>query len=126
VEKSKHKDAIIVYPYENQKNVSKSWDGNETPQPPVPENEKNNFPSGPIITVTWGKAIPQIKSHKLLDNLGNEVAHMYLTPGTDQHLQGSNTIAMYSHSPLKPNTTYTVKIETEKGDTIEWSFTTAP
>lgn len=116
----------VLYPWEGQTDVPRSWDGYENPQPPVPPG---GYPSGTIITATFIASTPTIQVHKLIDPSGAELAHTWLSPANDQHLaQTGNVISLYADEPLEPLTTYRVVLEgTRKGQPwqIEWSFTTA-
>jgi hypothetical protein len=117
----------VVYPYDGQQDADLSWDGAESPQPPKPSN---GYPSGPIITLQFGTGITftiNDNADVLLDENGNPVPHTLLTPKNDPHLAGTSTVSVYSDSPLKPDTTYTVRLEgTRVGEPWEktWSFKT--
>jgi len=116
----------VLYPWEGQTDVPRSWDGYESPQPPVPPG---GYPSGTIITATFILPLPVVQVHKLVDPSGAELPHTWLSPANDQHLaQTGNVVSLYADEPLEPLTTYRVVLEgTRKGQAwqLEWSFTTA-
>jgi uncharacterized protein YkwD len=121
----------VLYPADGQINVPKTWDGMESPQPPPPPS---GYPSGPIITVTFGSKLGfKISGHELTDDTGNAVDHMFLAPFANSELNIKkdqmldNEIAMYSNKPLSPKAKYNVSIAVERGGKnleIKWSFTT--
>jgi len=119
-------DRTVIYPYDGQVDVDRSWDGLESPQPPVPPT---GYPSGPIVTATFAGALPTLTGHRLLDPSGAEIPHTWLTPATDEHLEiAGNVWSLYAHDPLEASTTYRVILEgTRRGEpyALEWSFTTA-
>jgi hypothetical protein len=117
-------DSVILYPWEGQTDVPLSWNGMESPQPPIPPG---GYPSGPIITVTFGSAVPHFDTHELLGPNGRGIEHIWLTPTTDSHLSGTETVSLYSHAPLDPGSLHTVRlIGAWHGEPyeLEWSFTT--
>jgi uncharacterized protein YkwD len=119
-------DLIILYPYDGQVDVPISWDGLESPQPPIPPG---GYPSGPIVTATFVASMPQIEKHQILDPQATEIEHTWLTPGSDQHLSGTETVSLYPHAPLKADTTYRVRFTGNRDGTkweLLWSFTTSP
>jgi len=120
-------DEPVHYPWAGQTGVPKSWDGAESPQPPLPQGA--SYPSGPVITLTFPAGAFQIASHRLLDPGDAEVAHQFVDPGTDPHGFLSQTVSLYALNPLQGSTTYTVELQgTWKGaeTTWEWNFTTGP
>ena len=115
----------VLYPWEGQTDVDRSWDGMESPMPPPPPN---GYPSGPIVTATFVGKEPSVTSHKLVDPTGAELPHTWLTPSTDQHLADTQTVSLYADEPLAPLTTYRVELAGSRNGqpwTLEWSFTTA-
>ena len=119
-------ELIILFPYDGQVDVPISWDGLESPQPPIPPS---GYPSGPIVTATFVSSMPQIEKHQILDPQANEIEHTWLTPGSDQHLSGTETVSLYPHAPLKADMTYRVRFTGNRDGTkweLMWSFTTRP
>ncbi len=116
----------VLYPWEGQVEVPRSWDGFESPQPPPPPG---GYPSGSIITATFVIPVPTIQQHQLLDPSGADVAHTWLTPQNDEHLaQSGNVFSLYADDPLQPLTSYRVVLSGTRGGQpwdLEWSFTTA-
>jgi hypothetical protein len=120
----------VAYPYDGQTGVYRQWLGNESPQPPMPAGQ--NYPSGPIITLTFpGSYLSSkpfsISIHDLIDPTGNGVAHEWVTPANDPAGMLSRTVSLYSYDPLLPNTKYTVRLEGKwsgEDRVWEWSFTT--
>ena len=120
-------DQPVRYPWPGQTGVPKSWDGAESPQPPLPQGA--SYPSGPIITLTFPAGAFQIGSHRLLDPTNAEVTHQFVDPGSDPHGFLSQTVSLYALNPLQGNATYTVELQgIWKGaeTTWEWTFTTGP
>jgi hypothetical protein len=113
-----------MYPFGGQTGVPRSWDGaTESPALPVPPK---GWPSGYPIML-YGTEL-QISTHKLFDDTGAEVEHIYLAPG-DAASMGilRNEFALYANAPLKKATTYRVLFEgTRKGEAfkVDWTFTT--
>jgi uncharacterized protein YkwD len=117
----------VAYPYDGQQGVVPGWGGNESPQPPLPPGSA--YPSGPIITLTFSDTNFSITEHTLLDDMGNELAHMYVDPSNDPFQFLKQTISLYSLMPLKGNALHTVKVTgtwKSQTKTWEWSFTTGP
>ncbi|MBM4372409.1 MAG: hypothetical protein FJ098_12190, partial [Deltaproteobacteria bacterium] len=117
----------VPYPAPGQTGVPASWDGMESPQPPLPAGSA--YPSGPVITLSFPAGAFQIDSHRLLGPGPVEVAHQYLDPGSDPHGYLERTVALYALSPLQEGTTYTVELKgLWKGAdaTWQWQFTTGP
>ena len=117
----------VRYPWHGQTGVPKSWDGAESPQPPLPQGA--SYPSGPIITLTFPAGAFQVTAHRLLDPGGAEVAHQFVDPGNDPHGFLSQTVSLYALDPLQGSATYSVELQGSwKGaeTTWEWDFTTGP
>ncbi len=117
----------VRYPWHGQTGVPKSWDGAESPQPPLPPGA--SYPSGPVITLTFPAGAFDVTTHRLLDSTGAEVAHQFVDPGNDPHGFLSQTVSLYALDPLQGNATHTVELQgTWKGaeTTWEWEFTTGP
>jgi len=117
----------VRYPWPGQTGVPTSWDGMESPQPPMPAG--SSYPSGPVITLTFPAGAFQISSHRVLDPSAAEVEHQFVDPGSDPAGFLSETVALYALNPLQGNATYTVELQGAwKGaeTTWEWQFTTGP
>ncbi|MFT7622027.1 MAG: hypothetical protein ACI9WU_001192 [Myxococcota bacterium] len=122
----------IVWPPDGATNVALSWDGLESPKPPAPPN---GYPSGPVITMTFGRDTAfEVLEHQFLEldvesAVDTEVPlpHTLLTPSNDVNLEGESSVALYSDNPLAPATTYEVRLR-GIADGVEffraWSFTT--
>ena len=120
-------DPIIVYPWPGQDGVPRSWNGGESPQPKPPPS---GYPSGPMITATMPFAAQFGDDHQLLDPLGNNVPHVWLTPANDPAMSSfaNSSVALYAHGPLAAETTYTVVLPLQRNaeeHTLIWRFTTA-
>jgi len=115
----------VAWPYDGQTGVNPSWDGMESPQPPLPKG--HNYPSGPIITFTFPSSGFKITTHELHGPSGEAVEHQWVTPDNDPAKFLQDTVSLYSLSPLKPFSEYSVKLTgTWKGkDHVwEWGFVT--
>lgn len=118
-------DAVVVYPPDGAKDVKRSFDGYESPQPP---NPPDGYPSGTIITAQFGKSIGfKILGHQLLENGSNPVPHLFLAPFEDAGMEvmkdpntwmSDNHVAMYAFEPLQSQTAYTAIIDMERGGQI--------
>ena len=114
---------VVVYPWDGQTGLKRSWDGYESPQPPPPES---GYPSGTIITLTTSAGMAlEIDSHQILDPAGTPLDHVWHPKGSNGFM--SATWALYANSPLEPETTYTVSLSGQLAGSAwskEWSFTT--
>jgi hypothetical protein len=112
-----------IYPFNDQVGVGPSWHGNETPQPPKPNN---GYPSGPIITITSPKGVDLVVSkYNITDPYGVDIPVVFVDHRALDYLP--RTTAIYSHNPLSEDTTYTVFMSgTRNAKPWErtWSFTT--
>ena len=112
------------WPVPNATGVDTSWNGAESPQPPLPQGE--SYPSGPIITITFEKGSgPVLVFAELVDSAGQPVPAQVQHPGNDSWLK--DTWSLYAYSPLSSAATYTVTFKGNLGadPVIEtWSFTT--
>lgn len=118
-------ELVVPFPLDGMAGVPTWWDGAESPQPPLP----NAYPSGPILTVTFGKAAgyPNVR---LVDSdiqgPSGPVAHVANDESTDGDLC-CGVITLYPLAPLQAFTTYTVVVSYTKDGapgTTQWSFTT--
>ena len=114
----------VPWPPPDAVEVDTSWNGAESPQPPLPEGQ--SYPSGPVITLTFATGTSlQLESASLVDGGGGEVPIQVQTPDNDPWL--SSTWSIYAFSPLDPSTTYTVSLKgLINGDDYDgtWSFST--
>ncbi len=119
------KERVVLYPWPGQTDVPRSWDGAESPQPPVPDT---GYPSGPIITATTSEGAPlDITVHQLLDANGQEIPHVWHPRGSNGFM--SATWSLYAHDPLPASETFTVVLEGTHGAgdwSRTWTFTTRP
>ncbi len=119
---------MVVWPPDGVTEVDLSWDGYESPQPPAPPN---GYPSGPIITASFDLGTKlEVYGHSVTElNSGTNLEHTLLTPENDPHLEGESSLAIYTHSPLKPDQTYQVTVNGFVDGWWfgkSWSFTTRP
>jgi len=118
-------DHAVAYPYDGQTEVYPSWNGMESPQPPIPPG---GYPSGPIVTLTFpnsGKF--HMDDHRLLGPGDTQVEHMWVTPENDPGGFLSRTVAMYSIAPLQAKTEYRAIIggKWNNQDMVwDWKFVT--
>ena len=114
---------LVVYPPHGAVGVDTSWDGLESPQPPIPPG---GYPSGPIISV-HGSGELQIDEHVL--SVGDTpIEHVHLTSENDPNgAVGRQHYFLYANAPLRPETTHTVVVSgRHDGEPffLRWSFTT--
>ena len=118
-------DLPVAYPYPGQTDVYPSWDGMESPQPPIPNG---GYPSGTIITLTFPNSGQfKVATHALFGPSDQEIAHKWVDPANDPAGFLKRTVAMYSHSPLQDLTEYRVRMTGKwlnKDVVWEWTFTT--
>ena len=126
--KPTYENLIIPFPIDGMQGVPVDWYGNENPQPPLPAGEQ--YPSGPIITVTFGSASGfagvALNESEIVDSEGTLIPHVANDAQTDPDLC-CGVVTLYSYVPLDTFTTYTVWISYSKNGvagTFEWSFTT--
>lgn len=112
------------WPLPGMKGVSTSWNGYESPQPPLPAGEA--YPSGPIVTITFRQEdSKELIEATLADPSGTLVPVQVQSPQNDSWL--SDTWCLYAFSPLQPQTTYSVSFKGKRNgqDVVEsWEFTT--
>lgn len=108
---------FIFYPPDGAIGMPKSFEGNESPQPPIP---KGGYPSGTMITLQIQKNV-QWLGHKITEvDTKRDIPHMAISnvPDTDAHvaedpqsMSGINPyLALYPYAPLNPNTRYRVEV----------------
>ncbi len=115
-----------IYPPPGSSGIPPSFNGMETPQPPIPQG---GYPSGTIISVTWSATANFApEDHRIWkDGSTKDLAHVWVDPSNDGNLAGANTIAMYSNEPLEKGTKYWVYIKGKKNGAEwekEWFFVT--
>jgi hypothetical protein len=120
---------VVVYPYDGQTSVPKSWSGLEGPAPPAPSG---GFPSSyPVSIYAQGLSVTD---HVLTrDGDSTPISHLWLDQSSSQISAGLkgyfyDTAFLYG-APFAANTTYHVHIAgTHTGGTLtkDWSFTTGP
>ena len=97
----------VPWPPPGATEVDTSWNGAESPQPPLPQGE--SYPSGPVITLTFASGTSlSLTSAALVDSSGVEVPIQIQTPDNDPWL--STTWSIYAYDPLAPKTSYTVSL----------------
>jgi hypothetical protein len=121
-------NVVTVYPYDGQTCVPTSFNGLESPQPPMPST---GWPSGSFVSV-YAQNI-KVTDHQLTkDGDPTPIEHIYMDKSSSNVPAGYGgylqIIAfMYANKPLEPNTKYRAKIVgTHSGGdlNLEWSFTT--
>jgi uncharacterized protein YkwD len=107
-----------VYPPPGSSGIPPSFDGMESPQPPVPQG---GYPSGTIVSVTWSATANfAVEEHRIWkDGTTTDLPHVWVDPGNDANLAGANTIALYANAPLEKGTRYWVEIKGKKNG-AEW------
>jgi hypothetical protein len=113
----------VPWPPPGATGVDTSWNGAESPQPPLPEGE--SYPSGPIITLSFVNGASLALTTATLTGPAGEVSSQVQTPDNDSML--STTLAIYAYDPLASLTTYTVNVAgTVDGEPYEaaWTFAT--
>jgi uncharacterized protein YkwD len=117
----------VAWPAPGARDVARSWDGLESPQPPEPID---GYPSGPVISLTFGpiKTI-EVTHHEIvdLDQDRAVLAHVLLTPNNDPNLKGESSIALYTNNPLAPGHSYEVILKgfvDGQEFSRNWRFTT--
>ena len=134
-----YEGTIVVFPVDGMTGVPTSWDGMESPTPPLPAGEA--YPSGPILTVSFGAASgyagASIQDSWIMDPDGSLVSHVALQaakPGAQTDVNEGvdadlccGVLALYPVAPLQPLSTYTVHVDYSvngSAGNVEWSFTT--
>lgn len=122
------KELVTVYPYDGQTDFPTSFNGLESPQPPMPST---GWPSGSFISV-FAQNI-QVTDHVLtLDSDPTPIEHIWIDKNSSTVMAGyrgylSVVAFMYANKPLSPNTKYRAKVTgMHTGGTfnLEWTFTT--
>jgi uncharacterized protein YkwD len=119
-------DVVGIFPPPGATGIRVSFDGLESPEP---INPPTGWPSGTIITLTWAKSGAFIaQEHEIIDtSTGESLEHVFADQTNDTHLEGANTIALYSYDPLKKGTVYKVHLKGMKAGAVwekDWTFTT--
>jgi hypothetical protein len=114
----------LLYPFDGQTNVPRSFSGRESPEPPSPPQ---GWPSG--YPVTLYAANTTITDHTIrVDGTDEYLPHTFLAPG-DSRAFGLlvDEFFLYTHRPLAGKTTYRVRFagaQNGKPTVFEWTFTT--
>jgi hypothetical protein len=120
---------VVVYPYDGQTGVPKSFSGLEGPAPPAPSG---GFPSSYPVNI-YAQSL-SVTAHVLTrDGDTTPIAHLWLDKNSSQLASGllgyfSDTAFLYG-APFAASTKYHVHIAgTYAGGTLskDWSFTTGP
>ncbi len=113
-----------LWPIPDATGVARSWDGFESPTPPLPQGEK--YPSGPIVTVTFERSASlSLSEASLRGPDGALVPIQVQTPENDAYL--GSTWGLYAYAPLGAGARYTVRFSGRvdgEDATFQWSFTT--
>lgn len=113
-----------LWPVPDAPSVARSWNGFESPTPPLPSGEK--YPSGPIVTVTFERSVTlSFDEASLTSADGGAVPIQIQTPENDPYL--GSTWGLYAYSPLAAGTRYTARFSGRvdgEDATFQWSFTT--
>jgi uncharacterized protein YkwD len=121
----------ILYPYDGQVNVPRSFGGRESPEPPVPPS---GWPSGYPVSLN-AAGLKNITEHSIVvDGTKAPLPHTWLAPG-DMRAGGLlvDEFFLYTHKPLAAKTRYRVRIVGTQPDlatqvdapaVFEWTFTT--
>lgn len=103
----KGNDKLVVYPYDNQRDVHTTWENRETPNPLRNINDKS---IGYPITVSYfsKKNITSLGDTNitLKDGLGNKIEAYIKHPGNDDQL--TNSIIIIPSEPLNGATKYNI------------------
>jgi hypothetical protein len=117
----------VVWPRNGASEVPTLWGGQSEPAPPAPPGD---WPSGPVLTMTWAGHAFRAVAHELFDGQGRSVPHTFLDAENDPRLVGWDTVALYADEPLQAGTSYLVVLELETGaggrtrKTVDWAFQT--
>jgi hypothetical protein len=113
----------VPWPAPGAVDVDTSWNGAESPQPPLPDGA--SYPSGPVVTLTFANgASPVLDSASLVGPEGQVPAQVQ-TPDNDPWL--SSSWALYALDPLEAKTVYTLHFQgTVSGESYDasWTFET--
>ncbi len=117
----------IVSPTDGQKNVQPFWKDSEIPDPFRLHSVASKLVGYPIMFVRQGARRIVVRSFRLTDARGNQVAVFENFPGYDDHLKAEAFIM--PKKPLDPSSTYVATVEAidDNGKQIgkSWTFTTA-
>jgi len=118
----------VAYPFDGQMGVKTTWSKNERPNP-LRIHKDVRFPVGyPVVFAHFGPGSPVLKVRlaQINDEKDVEVPCHLNTPDNDNELH--NALFLIPKGPLKPNTTYFVRVEAsvENGPDVSriWRFTT--
>ena len=114
----------LVYPFDGQTDVPRSFSGRESPEPPAPPE---GWPSGyPVSLNAPGMTV---REHTIVVDGGTEnIPHIFMAPGDARaHDLLVDEFFLYTHRPLAPKTRYRVRLAGEQNGkpiVFEWTFTT--
>ncbi len=123
-------EGVVTYPYDGQKNVPLSWEGNESPNPLRVHGDAMG-PFGYVITLFhYGDpefaGVRNVKA-TLTTSDGKAVAVYLNTPQNDPMLQQG--VFLIPRVPLAPGTSYVVSVSARSDNGADlsrtWRFTTA-
>jgi hypothetical protein len=114
----------LVYPFDGQTEVPRSFSGRESPEPPPPPE---GWPSGyPVSLNAPGMTV---REHTIMVDGGNEdIPHTFMAPGDARaHDLLVDEFFLYTHRPLAARTRYRVHLAGEQNGkplAFDWTFTT--
>jgi hypothetical protein len=114
----------LVYPFDGQADVPRSFSGRESPEPPAPPE---GWPSG--YPVSLNAPGLNVREHTIVVDGGTEnIPHIFMAPGDARaHDLLVDEYFLYTHRPLAPKTRYRVRVagdQNGKPIVFEWTFTT--
>jgi hypothetical protein len=118
----------VVYPYDGQVGVPRSFAGREVPEPPRPPG---GWPSGYPITL-YAAGVTATDHRITVDGSDQVLDHVFVAPGDPRALGLLvDEMMLYTLRPLAPATRYRVRIDGTKASgqgsapvRFEWTFTT--
>jgi hypothetical protein len=121
--------AIVTWPAPGQKNVPRSWSGNEIPNPLRLHGLKAGSTVGTVISFSYftpESTSIRVESAAIFDESGEVVPFFLNTPKNDDEL--TDTAFLIPQKPLKPGARYTVSVlaySVAGGAPLhrQWSFT---
>lgn len=115
---------VALFPKAGQTNVTTSWTGRSDPSPfPEPPPGAVGFPASATFTTT---TVTAIRSARMADTRGQQVACLPLGPGADPHDRLRRTVFVLPLAPLTQLETYEVQMAVDTPDgprEVSWRFT---